>query len=83
MADSKCPKCGSQRFLVSQLTWNEQPYDAERDEWGSSDHGMEYEDYPLSAKCAECDADCTGILLKAEATTFYREPDWDPNPHDP
>lgn len=79
-APLRCPDCGSMQFFVEQLTWNRQAYDAadpEGDCWGSTDHGGEYEDYPLRAVCQECERDCTLLLAAANVSTFYCDPELD------
>lgn len=86
VAPLRCPDCGSMQFVVEQLTWGRQDYDAsdpDRNCWGESDHGMEYEDYPLRAVCAECESDCTAQFAAAHVTTFYREPQLADDINDP
>lgn len=74
----RCPACGSMQFFIGQFTWNRQDYNAAADvddRWGLSDYCYESE-IPIDATCAECEADCTEVLVRAGVTQFYREPDW-------
>lgn len=71
----RCPACGAMQFTVEQFTWNTQTYDAVADEWGLSNYVYESE-YPLAAKCADCETDCTALAVRTRITAFYHEPDW-------
>jgi hypothetical protein len=56
--------CGSHEFTVGQWQWATQAYDADRDEWGSSQFAYEG-DQVVQVVCTHCEADCTPIAMAA------------------
>ena len=66
-----CPNCESRGFVIEQLTFNRQTWDADGNRWSNS-YDFDYEiEYPLRATCVECGGDCSSAL--ADHLDFYDE----------
>lgn len=71
LQDLVCPSCGSREFIAEQLTWNEQDYHANEDEWGDADN---YQDDKVTRmRCDECGADVTQLVVDHDLYDVYFE----------